>query len=194
MQLSDWTIKQVEGTARTQTVAFMRAQFYQHFTALIEDDTDEVYAVYGPEGHIEAAFGVNTKLQGFFCHHYVDGLSQALTYQYGELPDDVRFVEIAHLCVRKARSLCHLLPLLTEFFAHQADYLICTATRELATFFRRRGLAPNPLATASIDRLPPALRSGWGDYYDHAPVVMSGSLREAQAKVFGNVLEERQVA
>jgi hypothetical protein len=75
------------------------------------------------------------------------------------------------------------LPILAEFLARQADYLICTATRELALFFSRRGLAPNVLGKADVCSLPLDQRTGWGAYYDHEPVVLSGSLQSACAQL-----------
>ena len=107
----------------------------------------------------------------------------SLSALYPNFEPDCRVVEFAHLSVRKPRSICRLLPVLAEFLAQQADYLICTATRELARFFSRRGLAPNALGKADVSSLPLEQRSGWGAYYDHEPVVLSGSLQSACAQL-----------
>jgi hypothetical protein len=180
---SSWSIIRVEGRQRGKVAAFMAAEFSRHFAATIDDDTDEVYAVVGPHGQLEAAFGLSRHIDHFFSRHYLGDVRASLNTAYTNFAQDARVVEFAHLCVRKPRSICRLLPILAEFLARQADYLICTATRELALFFSRRGLAPNVLGKADVSLLPLEERSGWGVYYDHVPMVLSGSLHNACAQL-----------
>ena len=173
------SIHKVEGEERQRVAAFMAAQFKQHFNATLKDDTEEVYAIYGDDGGIDVAFGLNRETGRFFARHYVADVEEHVRSLYGLEPVRHRLVEFAHLCVRNPRVLCRLVPLLARFLAHRADYLICTATRELGRYFVRKGLAPDLLAAASIAALPPSMRTGWGTYYMHEPVVLTGSLKLA---------------
>jgi hypothetical protein len=61
----------------------------------------------------------------------------------------------------------------------QTELLVCTATRELAAFFERKGIAPHILGKASLQQLPPNLQHGWGSYYEHAPTVLLGQPQNA---------------
>ncbi len=177
------SIRKVEGLERQRVAAFMAAQFKQHFDASIDDDTEEVYAIYGDDGGIDVAFGLNRDPGRFFSRHYVADIEAHVRSRYAHDNGGYRLVEFAHLCVRNPRVLCRLVPLLAKFLARTADYLICTATRELGRYFVRKGLAPDMLAAACITALPPAKRTGWGTYYMHEPVVLTGSLQRACARL-----------
>lgn len=180
-------IVKVEGKERQRVAAFMAAQFARHFNATIEDDTEEVYAIYGADGELEAAFGLNRDPAEFFSRYYVEDLQAQLRSLFvpdADVPiEKLRVAEFAHLCVRNARALCRLVPLLARFLAKSADYLVCTATRELGRYFVRKGLAPNILSRACMTALPPAKRLGWGTYYLHEPMVLCGSLQLAAARL-----------
>jgi len=158
-------------------VAFIAAQFAEHFRADVHDDTEEVYVVVGPDGRTEAAFGLNLNFGDFFSRHYVANMGDVLADRYaGTFTNDSSVVELAHLCVRNARAICQSVPILAEFLALNADFIVCTATRELASLFKRKGLAPDVMALASPQHLPVVQRGQWGSYYDHEPVVLSGYL------------------
>lgn len=177
---SPFAISKVEGEQRRAVAAFMAAEFEKHFAARIEDDTEEVYAVYDADGEICLAFGLNRSLNRFFSRHYVEDLEHRMHRLYGKPAQGAqRVVEFAHLCVRAPRDLCRLVPLLAEYLARGADAVICTATRELGQYFVRRGLTPDRLGVACLSALPVPMRQGWGTYYQHQPVVLGGSLHDA---------------
>lgn len=187
IDLTPDAIVKVEGAERRRVATFMAAQFEQHFNATIEDDTEEVYAIYGADGEIDAAFGLNRDPGAFFSRYYVADLQAQLRSLFvpdADVPiETLRVAEFAHLCVRNARALCRLVPVLARFLAASADYLVCTATMELGRYFVRKGLAPNLLAHACMTALPPAQRRGWGTYYLHRPMVLCGSLQLAAARL-----------
>jgi hypothetical protein len=47
----------------------------------------------------------------------------------------------------------------------------------------RRGLAPHQLAQARVTDLSPGQRHGWGNYYEHQPLVLCGRLADASARL-----------
>jgi len=176
LQYSDYRIEQVFGRDRCDIVQFMSSQFYRHFDAQLNDDTQEVYSVRSIDGHLLAAFGLNRRVDEFFCRHYVQDVRHTLQGAVSAAIDPKSILEISHLSVVEARTVCRLIPSLAAFLAEQANYVVCTATRTLAKLFIRRGLAPHKLGMADQNQLPLELRQGWGDYYDHEPMVLGGDV------------------
>lgn len=179
-----YAIQQVRGAERQRVASFMAAKFQQHFGASISDDTDQVFAAYDDNGEILLAFGLNLSVNTFFSQHYVSDLSGRLRQCCGvDGRETLRAVELAHLCVRAPRDLCRMVPRLARFLSGMADVLVCTATSELSSYFVRRGLAPHQLGRARVTDLPPGQRHGWGNYYEHQPLVLCGRLADASAKL-----------
>lgn len=175
-----WSIERVEGAHRQQVFQFIAAQFEQHFGACITDDSDELYGIYSEERQLDAAFGLNRQPDQFFINHYVDNLSDRLTEKYPNSGQPQPLAEFVHFSVRTPRLVCQLLPVLREFLSQETSLLVCTATRELATFFSRKGIAPHVLGHASLQKLPTDLQHGWGTYYEHAPTVLLGQPQDTR--------------
>ncbi len=177
---NQWSIERVEGAQRQNVFQFIAAQFEQHFGACITDDSDELYAIYNDKRQLDAAFGLNRQPDQFFINHYVDNLNDRLNEKFPNFAEPPPLAEFVHFSVRTPRLVCQLLPVLREFLSRETSLLVCTATRELATFFSRKGIAPHVLGHASLQQLPSELQHGWGTYYEHAPTVLLGQPQDSQ--------------
>lgn len=80
-----------------------------------------------------------------------------------------------------------LVPLLARHLREQGYcWAVSTLTTELHHLFSRMGLAHQPIAVATSDRLDPHERKDWGSYYTHSPRVYAASLTAILACFPGN--------
>lgn len=171
------------GLKRIQAMEFIRRHFSEHFGAAVDDDTEEVYVVESSSGIIEAAFGLNRQPASFFCKRYLSEDLELAVFGQQQDKQSPALVELAHLCVNRPSTLCRIMGELASFLASQGDQLICTVTRQLARYFKRAGLAPRIVAHARAEHLSKADQVRWGSYYLQQPMVITGNLLTAQARL-----------
>jgi hypothetical protein len=90
-----------------------------------------------------------------------------------------RIVEVGNLAAETSGgSIQVILALAGHLDELGYDWVVFTATSELAGIFARLGLPPLALAPADPARLGGEAAT-WGSYYDSAPVVVAGRIRLA---------------
>ncbi len=169
--------------ARADVLTFIRGQFRTHYGAEVEDDAPTLVGGFDASGNLIAAFGLRTENDGFFSGHYLtESVPETLARHFATPVALAEVVEVAHLCAARPGFLCQLMPLLAVNLERRGyRYLVCTATRRLGCFFRRKGLPAVMLAEARPDKLPLDQRERWGRYYENQPSVIAGDLRIACA-------------
>jgi len=88
-------------------------------------------------------------------------------------------VEVGHFSGAFPGAVRVMIGLLTERLHREGfEWVVFTGTTALRNAFSRMGLSPIDVQAASIDRLPLDERAAWGSYYEHAPRVLAGPVRE----------------
>jgi hypothetical protein len=116
-----------------------------------------------------------------FLERYLDtNVEVALGTHIGKQVPRAELAEIGNL-VSGQRGASHLLFLVFTAALHRAGYrwIVFTATHALRNNLGKLGYPLVKLADASVDRIDPAARAEWGNYYDSEPWVMAGSLDDA---------------
>lgn len=161
---------------RAEVEDFIRAVYARRFAARPAAFAPELLALRDPrDGELLAAAGFRPAGMGrLFLERYLEQPVESLL----EVPREA-IVEVGHLAARRAgegrRLILQLAPLLAELGYR---WVVCTLTEELRQLFLRLGLAPLALGRADPGRLGQEA-ADWGRYYEHAPVVLAGSLDAA---------------
>jgi hypothetical protein len=115
-----------------------------------------------------------------FLERYLDTpVEKALELLAGQPVGRERIVEVGNLAAEMpGGSIQVILTLAGHLDQLGYDWVVFTATSELAGIFARLGLPPLALAPADPARLG-AEAATWGSYYDSAPVVVAGRIRLA---------------
>jgi hypothetical protein len=115
-----------------------------------------------------------------FLERYLDTpVEQALGRLAGQPVRRERIVEVGNLAAETSGgSIQVILALAGHLDELGYDWVVFTATSELAGIFARLGLPPLALAPADPARLGREAAT-WGSYYDSAPVVVAGRIRLA---------------
>lgn len=120
-----------------------------------------------------------------FLERYLDTRAETALAELTQRPvGRAEIVEIGNL-VSGQRGASHVLFLVFTAALHRAGYrwIVFTATHALRNNLQKLGFPMLKLADASIERIDPAARAEWGNYYDSEPWVMAGSLDEAMRLV-----------
>lgn len=103
-------------------------------------------------------------------------------------------VEIGHFAGAAPGAMRALIVLLIERLHREGfAWVAFTGTTQLRNAFRRLGLIPVDIAAATVESIPPESRSAWGRYYDCAPRVLVGYIRDG-LPALTNALAEDDVA
>ncbi len=168
-------------TDRAEIKGFICRQFAFHFGAEASIEPPILIGAWNAQRQLVGALGLRTHLHGFFSQKY---LSQPLAQvMHDVLVRDIaatEVVEVVHLAVA---SPAIITPLLEALADHLSDagfrFLVCTATRCLQRFFRKRGWSITTLAKAEPNALG-AEAAAWGAYYAQEPAVIVGDIAEAR--------------
>ena len=133
------------------------------------------------QGQLVGALGLRTSANGFFSQKYLpQPWLQAMQHSLVRDIKATEVVEVVHLAVT---SPAIITPMLEALADHLSDagfrYLVCTATRCLQRFFRKRGWSITTLAKAEPTALG-ADAAAWGAYYAQEPAVVIGDIAEAR--------------
>lgn len=170
---------------RAQIKDFISRQFAFHFGAEASIEPPVLIGAWNAQRQLVGALGLRTFAHGFFSQKY---LAQPLfQVMQSALVRDVlvrdigptAVVEVVHLAVASPAIITPLLEALADHLNEAGfRYLVCTATRCLQRFFRKRGWSITTLAKAE----PTALgtdAAAWGAYYAQEPAVIVGDIQEA---------------
>lgn len=172
------------GATRPGIEQFIRADFRRVYGADVHHFLPRLMGLRDEHGTLLAALGCRfARRERLFLEQYIDVPIQTLLATRSGAP--VRrpgIVEVGNLAVSSPGGARWLIVALTAYLAGAGyEWAVFTAVPALANSFVRLGVALTPLATADIERLPPAERSSWGSYYDTCPTVMAASVAQSYA-------------
>lgn len=166
-------------TERTSTETFIRDCFAAEHNAQVTRFMPRLFQLKTRRGELAAAFGIRcAKGQELFLEHYLDQpIELELAAQLEHVPPRESIVEIGNLAAALPGAVRWLIVALTvELFHEGYEWVVFTGTQELRNGFRRLGLRPVTLCSASINRLNESEQRNWGSYYTNNPLVMAGNI------------------
>ena len=161
--------------------AFICRQFAFHFGAEANIEPPVLIGAWNARHELVGALGLRTSAQGFFSQKYLS--LPLVQVMYDVLVRDIaatEVVEVVHLAVASPSIITPLLEALADHLSGaRFRFLVCTATRCLQRFFRKRGWSITTLAKAEPNALG-AEAAAWGTYYAQEPAVIVGDIAEAR--------------
>lgn len=159
---------------------FIARRFAETFGAQIEAFMPRLFTLELPGGRICGAFGIRSTRQRLFVEHYLDApIERAISARTGMVVDRNAIVEIGHFSGAAPGAMRALILLLIERLHREGfGWVTFTGTAQLRNAFRRLGLLPIDIAAAMPESIPPEARPAWGRYYDNAPRVLAGRIRD----------------
>lgn len=166
---------------RIQVKDFIRQQFGHHFGAEATIEPPVLIRAWNAQHQLVGALGLRTHAQGFFSQKYLEqSLVQVMQEVLVRDIETTEVVEVVHLAVESPAIITPLLEALADHLSDKGfRYLVCTATRCLQRFFRKRGWSITTLSKAEPAALG-AEAAAWGTYYAQEPAVIVGDIAEAR--------------
>lgn len=173
------------GAERLAVEQFIRQRFDEAFGARVAGFMPRLLSLRDAAGLIHGAVGLRSALEPLFLERYLSAPIEAeIGARTGRPCARRSVVEVGHLSGAYAGAVRLMIPRLTQVMhAEGVHWVTFTGTLSLRNAFQRMGLAVVELAPARVECLPPAERSAWGRYYDDAPRVFFGDVREAQRRL-----------
>lgn len=171
-----------DSSRRAEAERFIRGIFADHHGALVRSFTPELMLL-EQAGRPCAAAGWRGAAGGrLFLEAYLDQPAEAMiTRLAGREVGRDKVVEVGHLAARHPGAGSRMILSLARHLDQQGfEWVIFTATRQLIGILTKLGLPPLALAAADPARLGEAARD-WGRYYESAPIVVAGRIRQALA-------------
>jgi hypothetical protein len=168
------------GTERAIAERFISQRFAESFGSRVEGFMPRLFTLRNQEGEICGAFGLRSANQRLFLEQYLDvPIEKIITALTGNVVVRRAVIEVGHFAGTFPGAVRTMIELLTERL-HREDFswVAFTGTSSLRNAFCRLGLSPLDIQIAKADRLPVPQRAAWGNYYDHAPRVLVGNIRE----------------
>ncbi|MGE5471334.1 MAG: thermostable hemolysin [Bacteroidota bacterium] len=168
------------GPDRAQAENFISQRFFESFGCHVESFMPRLFSLRDQDGKTCGAFGLRSASRKLFLEQYLDTpIEQAVAARVGQAIERQSIVEVGHFSGAFPGAVRAMICLLTERL-HREGYtwVTFTGTASLRNAFSRMGLSPLDLQAATADRLPADERAAWGSYYQHAPHVVVGNIRE----------------
>jgi hypothetical protein len=159
--------------------AFIQRCFHASHGAHIEHFMPRLLGLYNRTGDLVAAFGMRTADQGpLFLENYLDvPIETMLRARFGPRIRREDIVEVGNLSATHAGATRWLILAITLMLHQQRHrWITFTATGVVRNALLRLGLQPVELGAAALSRLPAHEQAHWGNYYQQAPVVMTGDM------------------
>ncbi|AUN95188.1 thermostable hemolysin [Pseudazoarcus pumilus] len=164
---------------RRAAEAFIAHRFAVRHGARVRRFMPELFGLCEACGRLHAAVGLRVAGDdALFLERYLDQPVEAgIERACGLRPARSRIVEVGNLAACEQANARLLIVALTHFLIVEGfEWVVFTATAELANSFGRLSLAPHVLGAADAARMGDE-RDDWGSYYDGRPQVMAGSVR-----------------
>jgi hypothetical protein len=168
------------GIDRSTVETFISQRFAESFGCHIEAFMPRLFSVRNREGEICGAFGLRSANRNLFLEQYLDApIEKTIAARAGSKVERRAIVEVGHFSGAFPGAVRAMIGLLTEHLHRDGfEWVVFTGTAGLRNAFCRLGLCPIDVQAATADRLPEEDRGTWGSYYDHAPRVLIGNIRE----------------
>ncbi len=184
---TDFELIEHVGGKRAAVEAFIGQHFAESFGSRVEAFMPRLFSLSNREGEICGAFGLRSGNRKLFLEQYLDApIDRIIAGHVGTRVERRAIVEVGHFSGAFPGAVRVMIGLLNERLHREGfEWVVFTGTTALRNAFSRLGLAPVDIQAATIDRLPPEERAAWGSYYEHAPRVLAGSVREGYRALRG---------
>jgi len=181
------------GANRAVVETFISQRFAETFGSRVESFMPRLFSMRNRDGDICGAFGLRSASRKLFLEQYVDTpIDKIITERLGKRVERRSIVEVGHFSGVFPGAVRAMIGLLTEHLHREGfEWVVFTGTSSLRNAFTRLGLSPIDIQAASIDRLPEDERAAWGEYYEHAPHVLVGSVEEGFQAMRRHALSRR---
>jgi hypothetical protein len=168
------------GPDRAQAEQFISQRFAESFGCRVDSFMPRLFSLRNRDGEICGAFGLRSANRKLFLEQYLDTpIDKAIAARLGNGVERQEIVEVGHFSGTFPGAVRAMICLLTErLYREGYAWVTFTGTASLRNAFRRMGLSPTDIQAASAARLPADERAAWGSYYEHAPHVLVGNIRE----------------
>lgn len=169
-----------KGPSRVQAEQFISQCFSENFGSRVESFMPRLFSLRNEHGDICGAFGLRSANRKLFLEQYLDQpIEKAIAARLGSVIERQCIVEVGHFSGTFPGAVRAMICLLTErLYREGFTWVTFTGTASLRNAFGRMGLAPLDIQAAEAERLPADERAAWGSYYDHAPHVLVGNIKE----------------
>lgn len=180
------TLVESLGSDRAPVEGLIRTRFAAAYEAQISRFMPRLFGLRQVGGPLLGAFGLREAgKEALFLERYLDQpIEHAIAAQLGRPVDRESIVEVGQFAGSGAGAFRSLILHLTDRLHHDGrHWVVFTGTSALRNAFSRLGLQPRELGAADPMHLTSEERAGWGTYYQHAPRVMVGDIREGFARI-----------
>lgn len=169
---------------RQEAESFIRDVFMQRHGASVPAFAPELMLIEQGGAVVTAAGWRDAGRQALFLEKYLDEpIERVMTRLTGQPMARERLVEVGHLASRKPGGSVRVILAMAHHLSRLGyEWVVFTATDELAGIFARLGLPLLALARADAARLG-AAAGDWGSYYEANPVVVAGRIRLALDRI-----------
>jgi len=180
------------GPDRILAEKFISQRFAESFGSRVESFMPRLFSLRNEHGEICGAFGLRSASRKLFLEQYLDlPIEKAIGNRLGSAVERQCIVEVGHFSGTFPGAVRAMICLLTErLYREGFTWVTFTGTSSLRNAFGRMGLAPLDLQAAEAERLPADERAAWGSYYEHAPHVLVGNIREG----YGALVKRAELA
>ena len=172
----------VEHGSRTRPEAekFIANRFAESFGARIDAFMPRLFTLRSPNGDICGAFGLRSTPHRLFVEQYLDApIERTIAAATGGAIERLGIVEVGHFSGAIPGAMRALIVLLIARLHREGfTWVTFTGTTQLRNAFRRLGLIPLDIGAAKLEAIPPDARPAWGRYYENAPRVLAGRIRD----------------
>ena len=168
------------GPDRVQAEQFISQRFAESFGSRVQSFMPRLFSLRDEHGNICGAFGLRSASRKLFLERYLEQpIEKAIACRLGSAVERQCIVEVGHFSGTFPGAVRAMICLLTERLHYEGfTWVTFTGTASLRNAFSRMGLTPLNLQAAEAERLPPEERAAWGSYYEHAPHVLVGNIKE----------------
>lgn len=168
------------GSDRVLAEQFISQRFAESFGSRIESFMPRLFSLRNDQGDICGAFGLRSANRKLFLERYLDqSIEKSIASRLGSAVDRQCIVEVGHFSGTFPGAVRAMICLLTErLYREGYIWVTFTGTAGLRNAFSRMGLAPIDIQAAEAEHLPVEERAAWGSYYEHAPHVLVGNIKE----------------
>lgn len=168
------------GPDRALAEHFISQRFAESFGSQVHSFMPRLFSLRNEHGDICGAFGLRSANRKLFLEQYLDQpIEKAIAARLGTAVERQCIVEVGHFSGTFPGAVRAMICLLTErLYREGFTWVTFTGTASLRNAFSRMGLAPLDIQAAEAERLPLDERAAWGSYYDNAPHVLVGNIKE----------------
>lgn len=159
---------------------FIAARFKSSFRARIETFMPRLFTMRDEHGRTCGAFGLRSTSCRLFIEQYLAlPIEVILAASSGSVVERRSIIEVGHFSGTFPGAMREMIVLLTAHLHGEGfQWVAFSGTKHLRNAFARVGLEPTCVQPALLECLPAAKRAGWGQYYQFAPQVMTGRIRD----------------